>query len=78
MSALQKRNYVPAPEGIDAYTPFGPGIHHLLFYQRYSHFLSYARLKGFCSDVLKFDLSEGAIANSFEAYKGKIYTKVEG
>ena len=74
----KKRNYAPAPEGIDAYTPFGPGIQHLLFYQLYSHFLSYARLKGFFSDVLKFDLSEGAIANLLKRCKGKIDTKVEG
>lgn len=72
----KKRNYAAAPEGFDAYAPFGSGIQHLLLYLRCSHFLSYIRLKSFCSDVLKFDISQGAIANLLKRNKSKVDAKV--
>jgi transposase len=73
----KRRNLAPSPEGIDPYKPFGPHLQHLLFYQRFTHFISYERLKAFCADVLNFGISEGAIANIFKRCKIKIDTKVE-
>lgn len=73
----KRRNLAKSPDGIDPYKPFGFHLQHLLFYQRYTHFLSYERLKGFCSDVLNFEISEGAIANIFRRCKARIDIKVE-
>ena len=73
----KRRNLAQAPDGTDPYKPFGPHLQHLLFYQRFTHFISYERLKAFCADVLNFEISEGAIANIFRRCKNKIDAKVE-
>ena len=53
----------PVPVGLEPGSPFGPRIASLVTYLRYSHAVSYQRLRHLLAELYGLTLSEGAIAN---------------
>jgi transposase len=62
-----KRYRAEAPPGKTPGSPFGPGIRSLLLYLHHSHHVSFERLAGLSRDLFGLKISEGAIANIFQA-----------
>lgn len=62
-----KRYRAEAPPGKPTGSPFGPGIRSLLLYLHHSHHVSFERLAGLSRDLFGLKISEGAIANIFQA-----------
>lgn len=59
----QQRYESPVPVGLEPGSPFGPRIASLITYLRYSHAVSYQRLRQLLAELYGLTLSEGAIAN---------------
>ena len=57
----------PVPAGMEPGTPFGASIQSLATYLRYTHAISYERLSALLSQVFGLDISEGGLANLFQA-----------
>ena len=62
-----KRYRADAPPGKPPGSPFGPAIRSLLLYLHHSHHVSFERLAGLSRDLFGLKISEGAIANIFQA-----------
>jgi transposase len=57
-------------------TPFGASIQSLATYLRYTHAISYERLAGLFGQVFQLSISEGALANLFQAVKTRLDHRV--
>ncbi len=73
------------PIGLEPGSPFGNRIAALVTTMRYSHGISYSRMKQMLSEVFGLEISEGAIDNMLSRVKGQlegsvdeILTKVRG
>jgi transposase len=66
------------PVGMEPGSPFGNRIAALVTTLRYSHAISYARMKQLLSEVFGLEISEGGIANLLTRVKGELETEVEG
>jgi transposase len=66
------------PEGMEPGSPFGNRIAALVTIMRYSHGISYGRMKQMLSEVFGLEISEGAIANLLTRVKGQLESEVEG
>ena len=62
----------PVPAGLEPGTPFGASIQSLATYLRYTHAISYERLSALLAQVFGLDISEGGLANLFQAVKGRL------
>ena len=71
------KSYVaPVPVGMEPGTPFGASIQSLATYLRYTHAISYERLAGLFGQVFQLSISEGALANLFQAVKARLDHRV--
>ena len=59
-------------------SPFGNRIAALVTTLRYSHAISYARMKQLLGEVFGLEISEGGIANLLARVKGELETEVDG
>ena len=66
----------PVPTGMEPGTPFGPSVQSLATYLRYTHAISYERLSGLFAQVLGLGISEGGLANLFQAVNGRLDDRV--
>jgi transposase len=66
------------PTSLEPGSPFGPRIMALITTMRYSHGISYSRMKQMLGDVFGLDLSQGAIANLLSRVKTNLASEVEG
>jgi transposase len=66
------------PVGMEAGSPFGNRIAALITTLRYSHAISYSRMKQLLGEVFGLEISEGGIANLLERVKGELETEVDG
>jgi transposase len=72
----QKEYLAPVPVVMEQGSPFGNTIKSLATYYRYTHALSYERLKDMFRDVFNLSISEGALANLFVNVKHKFDSHV--
>ena len=71
------QSYVaPVPVGMEPGTPFGASIASQATYLRYTHAISYERLAGLFGQVFQLSISEGALANLFQAVKTRLDHRV--
>jgi transposase len=66
------------PVGLEPGSPFGNRIAALVTTLRYSHAISYARMKQLLGEVFGLEISEGGIANLLARVKGELETEVDG
>jgi transposase len=66
----------PVPTGMEPGTPFGASVQSLATYLRYTHAISYERLSGLFAQVFGVGISEGGLANLFQAVKGRLDDRV--
>jgi transposase len=66
----------PVPTGMEPGTPFGASVQSLATYLRYTHAISYERLSALLAQVFGLDISEGGLANLFQAVKGRLDQRV--
>jgi len=66
----------PVPTGMEPGTPFGASVQSLATYLRYTHAISYERLSGLFAEVFGLGISEGGLANLFQAVKGRLDDRV--
>jgi transposase len=66
------------PVGMEPGSPFGNRIAALVTTLRYSHAISYGRMKQLLGEVFGLEISEGGIANLFARVKGELETEVDG
>ena len=66
------------PVGMEPGSPFGNRIAALVTTLRYSHAISYGRMKQLLGEVFGLEISEGGIANLLARVKGKLETEVDG
>lgn len=66
------------PVGMEPGSPFGNRSAALVTTLRYSHALSYSRMKQRLSEVFGLEISEGGIANFLARVKGQLDTEVDG
>lgn len=66
----------PVPVGLEPGTPFGGSIQTLATYFRYTHAISYERLVGLFEEVFGLPISEGGLANLFQAIKPRLEVRV--
>lgn len=59
----QKQYESPVPVGLEPGSPFGMSVASVVTYLRYSHAVSYQRLRQLMAEMYGLTLSEGAIAN---------------
>jgi transposase len=69
----QKAYQAPVAVGLEPGSPFGSSIASLVTYLRYSHAISYGRLRQLMSELYGLRLSEGAIANLLQ----RVQTQLE-
>jgi transposase len=62
----------PVPKGMEPGSPFGASIQTLATYYRYTHAIGYERLSRMFADLYNLPISEGALANLFQAAKTRI------
>ena len=62
----------PVPAGLEPGTPFGASIQSLATSLRYTHAISDERLSALLAQVFGLDISEGGLANLFQAVKGQL------
>jgi transposase len=65
------------PVGMEAGSPFGDRIAALVTTMRYSHGISYSRMKEMLSEVFGLKISEGAIDNMLWRIRGKLEGEVD-
>jgi transposase len=65
------RTAAPAPAGFEPGRVFGPEVAALLAYLHEAHHLGYERLVGVCRDVLRLEISEGAVAGALARLAGR-------
>jgi transposase len=66
------------PEGMEEGSPYGNRIAALVTTMRYSHGISYRRMKEMLSEIFGLEISEGAIANLLTRVKDELAVEVEG
>jgi transposase len=66
----------PVPTGMEPGTPFGASVQSLATYLRYTHAISYERLSGLFAQVFGLGISEGGLANLFQAVNGRLDDRV--
>ena len=66
------------PPDLERGSPFGPRLMALITTMRYSHGISYSRMKQMLADVFGLTISEGGIANVLSRVKTKLAPEVEG
>lgn len=66
------------PRGMEAGSPFGERIAALVTTMRYSHGISYGRMKQMLKEVFALEISVGAIANVLSRVKGQLQSEVDG
>jgi transposase len=66
----------PVPTGMEPGTPFGASVQSLATSLRDTHAISYERLSGFFAQVFGVGISEGGLANLFQAVKGRLDDRV--
>jgi transposase len=66
------------PVGMEPGSPFGSRIAALVTTLRYSHGISYSRMKQLLSEVFGLEMSQGAIANLLSRVKGHLQSEVDG
>jgi transposase len=66
------------PMEMEPGSPFGNRIAALVTTMRYSHAISYNRMRQMLSEVFNLEISEGAIANLLTRVKGQLETEVDG
>jgi len=66
----------PVPVGLEPGSPFGPSVASLLTYLRYSHAISYQRLRQLMANLYGLSISEGAIANLLQRVQTQLETPV--
>lgn len=66
------------PVGMEPGTPFGNRIGALITTMRYSHGISYSRMRQMLCEVFGLELSQGAIANVLSRVKGQLQSEVDG
>jgi transposase len=66
----------PVPVGMEPGTPFGASIQSLATDLRYTHAISYERLSALFAQVFGLDISEGGLANLFQAVKVRLDHRV--
>jgi len=64
------------PVGLEPGSPFGPRIASLVTYLRYSHAVSYQRLRQLLAELYGLTLSEGAIANLLRRTHAQLSTPI--
>jgi transposase len=68
----------PVPAQLSPGSPYGNSIAALVTTLRYSHAISYARIKQLMSEIFDLKISEGAIANLLLRVKQQLQTTVHG
>jgi transposase len=66
------------PVGMEPGSPFGNRIAALVTTMRYSHAISYRRMKQLLGEVFGLEISEGGIANLLARVKHELETEVDG
>jgi transposase len=66
------------PVGMEPGSPFGNRIAAFITTMRYSHGISYSRLRQMLSEMFGLEISEGAIANVLARVKGQLQSEVDG
>jgi len=66
----------PVPMGMEPGTPFGASVPSLATYLRYTHAISDERLSGLFAQVFGLGISEGGLANLFQAVNGRLDDRV--
>lgn len=72
----QKAYQAPVAVGLEPGSPFGSSIASLVTYLRYSHAISYGRLRQLMSELYGLSLSEGAIANLLQRVQRQLEAPV--
>ena len=66
----------PVPTGMEPGTPLGASVQSLATYLRYTPAISDERLSGLFAEVFGLGISEGGLANLFQAVKGRLDDRV--
>jgi transposase len=70
-----RRFKAPPPQGLEPGSPFGPNLRALVIYLRFTQGISFERLAKLLSDILRLDISEGALVNMLEAARDAFATQ---
>lgn len=73
----EQRFIAPVPVGMEAGSPFGKTVETMATYWRYSHAVSYQRLRLMFAEVFGLSISEGGLARLFERTKQQLDGQVE-
>jgi transposase len=71
-----QRSVAPVPTGMEPGTPFGATVQSLATSLRYTPAISYERLSGLFAQVFGVGISEGGLANLFQAVQGRLDDRV--